>query len=64
MDLGQTYAFGDHLNDIEMLQVVGHGVAMGNALEEVKSISDQVTLAVDQGGIYHGLLDLGIIDPL
>lgn len=64
VDLDQTYAFGDHLNDIEMLQVVGHGVAMGNALDEVKSISDRVTLAVDQGGIYHGLLDLGIIDPL
>ena len=31
----QVYAFGDGLNDIEMLQYVGHGVAMGNAPEEV-----------------------------
>ena len=29
--LEDVYAFGDGLNDIEMLQAVGYGVAMGNA---------------------------------
>src|SRR5699024_9111860 len=38
-----TYAFGDGLNDIEMLKYVGKGVAMGNALEEAKKAADFVT---------------------
>jgi HAD superfamily hydrolase (TIGR01484 family) len=29
--LEDVYAFGDGLNDIEMLKVAGYGVAMGNA---------------------------------
>ena len=33
----EAIAFGDGRNDIEMLEAVGTGVAMGNALEEVKA---------------------------
>ena len=36
-------AFGDGLNDIDMLQHSGIGVAMKNALPEVKKISNYVT---------------------
>ena len=39
---GDTYAFGDNINDIEMLQVAGHSYAVGNAREELKSVSDEV----------------------
>ncbi len=31
-----VYAFGDGLNDTEMLSFVGTGVAMGNGHEEAK----------------------------
>lgn len=34
--LENTMAFGDSLNDMSMLTTVGHGVAMGNARNEVK----------------------------
>ncbi|WP_141431339.1 Cof-type HAD-IIB family hydrolase [Bacillus sp. 03113] len=56
-----VYAFGDALNDIEMLQAVGTGVAMGNATEEVKKFADIVTNDVDQDGIWNGLKKCGLI---
>ena len=46
-----TYAFGDGINDKEMITLVGHGIAMGNGLEEIKAIADDVTDTVDNDGI-------------
>ncbi|MDD3027380.1 MAG: HAD family hydrolase [Erysipelotrichaceae bacterium] len=56
-----TYAFGDGHNDIEMLQLVGHGIAMGNASDKVKKHADHVTRTVNNDGIAHAfkkLLDI------
>lgn len=39
----EIMAFGDAENDIQMLERVGVGVAMGNAMDEVKAIADVVT---------------------
>lgn len=36
-------AFGDEANDYEMIQYAGHGVAMENAIESLKEISDNIT---------------------
>ncbi|HJF32058.1 MAG TPA: Cof-type HAD-IIB family hydrolase [Sporosarcina psychrophila] len=57
----QVYAFGDNLNDIEMLQYVGYGVAMGNAPEEVKKIARYVTKDVSENGIAYGLEMVGLL---
>lgn len=46
-----TYAFGDGINDKEMLQLVGHGIAMGNAIDELKEVADEITLPVTEDGI-------------
>lgn len=46
-----TYAFGDGVNDIEMLQLVKHGVAMGNASEQVKDKASFITDTVLNDGI-------------
>lgn len=54
-------AFGDGLNDIEMLQFVGCGVAMGNGVEVAKQVAYMVTAAVEEDGIYYGLVQLGLI---
>lgn len=43
VDLKDTMAIGDNLNDISMLKRVGTAVAMGNATTEVKAIADIVT---------------------
>jgi len=54
-DLGirsqEIVAFGDHHNDIGMLQFAGLGVAMGNAPDEVKVAADYVTLSNAEDGV-------------
>jgi len=60
-DLKNVYAFGDGLNDIEMLKTVGTGVAMGNGKDEVKEAADFVTTGVHENGIWNGLKEQGLI---
>jgi hydroxymethylpyrimidine pyrophosphatase-like HAD family hydrolase len=43
-------AFGDGRNDVEMLRWAGHGVAMGDAPDEVKDAANDVTKTIDDGG--------------
>ncbi|MDP4098541.1 Cof-type HAD-IIB family hydrolase [Paenibacillus sp. P96] len=57
----EAVAFGDGLNDKEMLSYVGLGIAMGNAHEEVKPFAKYVTHSVDEGGIRHGLQYAGLL---
>ena len=40
--MDETAAFGDYLNDLGMLRVAGHAVAMGNAHEDLKAVADEV----------------------
>lgn len=61
LDASQAMAFGDSFNDIEMLQTVGTGIAMGNAPELLKSIATDVCCSVSQDGIYHYCLNHGLI---
>lgn len=49
----EAIAFGDGTNDIEMLQAVGTGVAMGNAAEDLKRIADDICDSVENDGIYY-----------
>ena len=44
-------AFGDDYADIGMLQLCGTGVAMGNAIDEVKDKADVVIGSNDEEGI-------------
>lgn len=48
-------AFGDEDNDLEMLDYAGLGVAMGNAIDSVKQIANEVTLSNEENGIAHVL---------
>ena len=52
-DLNNSYAFGDGENDMQMLQLVGHGVAMGNAVPKLKEISKEFTDSVLEDGIAN-----------
>ena len=61
LDASQAMAFGDSYNDMEMLQAVGTGVAMGNAAQPLKEIADDVCGHVSQDGIYHYCMDHGLI---
>ena len=57
-DVGQSIAFGDGLNDREMLQGVGLGIAMGNAHPELIALADLVAPALHQDGIAAMLDEL------
>ncbi|MBS4198800.1 Cof-type HAD-IIB family hydrolase [Bacillus sp. FJAT-49732] len=61
-EMENVYAFGDGLNDIEMLQTVGTGIAMGNAHEAVKMHADLITTNVDDNGIVNGLVKVGLLE--
>ncbi|GAA0078602.1 Cof-type HAD-IIB family hydrolase [Clostridium sp. CTA-5] len=50
-----SYAFGDGKNDIEMLSIVGCGIAMGNACDEVKKYANKVTDTVYNDGVALGI---------
>lgn len=56
-----TYAFGDGLNDIEMMKAVGTSVAMGNGHEKVKALADIVTDHVNNDGLAKAMKKLNII---
>lgn len=44
-------AFGDGLNDVEMLAWAGHGIAMGNADAALEAVADEVTASNDDDGV-------------
>lgn len=56
-----TYAFGDSMNDYDMIHYVQHGIVMGNGLDEVKAVADYVTSDLHKDGIYNGLHHFGLI---
>jgi Cof subfamily protein (haloacid dehalogenase superfamily) len=49
----EIMAIGDNFNDMDMLRYAGLGVAMGNAPEEVKACSDEITDTNDEDGIVR-----------
>lgn len=57
----EAIAFGDGGNDIDMLEYVGLGIAMGNGEERLKQKADFVTRKASEGGISYALKKLGII---
>ncbi len=51
IDVGDSIAFGDALNDIPLLRVAGIGVAVANAQAEVLAVADRVTGSNDEDGV-------------
>lgn len=56
-----TFAFGDSMNDIDMLSFVQVGIAMGGSREQVVQISDHVTDRPEENGIANALRHFGLI---
>jgi HAD superfamily hydrolase (TIGR01484 family) len=50
-----TFAFGDGINDVEMLKETRHAVAMGNASPELTQAAEYVTKTASDDGIYWAL---------
>jgi Cof subfamily protein (haloacid dehalogenase superfamily) len=51
----ETIAMGDAMNDHEMVEAAGLGVAMANAVPALKEIADYVTLSNNEDGVKHVL---------
>lgn len=51
IDPANVMALGDGENDIEMLELAGFGVAMGNAMPKLKAAADYVTASNDEEGV-------------
>ena len=61
IDISDTFAFGDSMNDREMLEVAGTSICMENGSEEMKAIVDDVCPAVDDDGIYKAFEKYNLI---
>ena len=61
MSMEEVIAFGDGLNDVEMLSTVGLGVAMGNGHEKAKAAASFVAEHVDEDGLAKAMRTLKLI---
>ena len=51
LDASDAVAFGDGMNDVEMLRWAGHSVAMANAPDAVKAAAGEVARGNDEDGV-------------
>jgi len=58
LSMQHVVAFGDDINDVDMVQHSGIGVAVENAIAEVKAVADRVTLSNDEDGVGAVLREL------
>jgi Cof subfamily protein (haloacid dehalogenase superfamily) len=58
IDLSETMAIGDNLNDVSMLERAGRSVAMGNASYYVKSLCDVITDTNQESGVGKAILEV------
>ncbi len=61
LSLKECLAFGDGVNDIELLEMCGIGICMANGAESLKQVSDYVTSDIEDDGIYNALKHFNII---
>lgn len=54
----EIVAVGDGMNDLDMIQMAGCGVAMGNARDGLKQAADRVTKRWDEDGVAALIEDL------
>lgn len=60
-DMEDTIAFGDSMNDQQMLEYAGIAVAMGNSSQELKSIADIICKSVEEDGVYYEFQRMNLI---
>lgn len=56
-----TIAFGDSMNDLEMIQTAGLGICMGNGSEALKKVAGEVCAPVGEDGLYRAFAQHGLI---
>jgi hypothetical protein len=61
VDRDHTYAVGDSVNDLDMLEFAGHGIAMGNGTAPAKEAAEYVTADIHDDGILRAMEHYGLI---
>lgn len=61
IDPADTYAFGDSVNDLGMLQAAGTAIVMGNGSEVAKAAADYVTAPLLEDGIWKACRHFGFL---
>ena len=51
IDIKDSVAIGDNLNDLSMIKIAGTGVAVGNAVQALKDAADYVSVTNDEGAV-------------
>lgn len=59
--LSEAYAFGDSMNDYDMLKTVPHAVIMGDHAKGLEAVADFTTKRLEEDGIAYAMKTLGII---
>jgi len=61
LNICDTYAFGDGMNDLTLLEAARIGIAMGNGQEALKEKADYVTDPIHQDGICSAMKHFNLI---
>ncbi|MDO4330848.1 MAG: HAD family hydrolase [Lachnospiraceae bacterium] len=59
--VADTIAFGDSMNDVEMMETAAVSVCMENGSERLKAIADRICPPVTEDGLYRGFEALHLI---
>lgn len=59
--LADTIAFGDSMNDLEMLQTVAMSVCMGNGSQELMRFANEICPPINENGLYKAFDKLRLI---
>lgn len=63
-NLESYYAFGDSMNDVEMLKGASHAIVMGQGEQEVKQYATFITNDIDHNGIEYACKHLNLIENI
>lgn len=61
VDIKDTYAVGDSINDLEMIEAAGVGIAMGGSPARVNELADYITDKIWDDGLYKAFEHFGLI---
>lgn len=62
LTMADCIAIGDSHNDLEMIQHAGIGIAMGDAVPELKEKADMITTTYEEDGFTQAMQQLNLID--
>lgn len=59
--VNDTIAFGDSMNDKEMMETAGISLCMENGSESLKKLADDICPSVRDNGLYQGFVKYGLV---